>query len=260
MKRNIALGLLFLLVAGMVVIPAAAAAAGPRDKFLAAERAERMKIFDAQVRSMKNAIKALENQGKDVTELQEILNQYTALRGPLNTALTKKDHKKLRVIEPQIFSLRMEFWAIVEGMGAGPEPLQNIVETLAADDRFETLVTAVVAAGLDEGLAGPGPFTVFAPTDDAFAALPPGLLEDLLEDPTGDLTQILVYHVASGNLMAADIIPLDSVTTLQGSDITIEVIGGNVVLNGDVNVIETDIECSNGVIHVIDAVLLPPGP
>ena len=117
-----AIGILFLVVFGMVVLPAAAAAAGPMDKFLAAERAERLKIFDAQVRSMKNAIKALGNQGVDTSELQAILNKFVALKSPLTTALTKKDHKKLREIEPQIFNLRMQFWKIVQDSRGEPEP------------------------------------------------------------------------------------------------------------------------------------------
>lgn len=133
----------------------------------------------------------------------------------------------------------------------------TIVEVAVADGRFTTLVAAVQAAGLVDALNGEGPLTVFAPTDDAFAALPEGTVEALLEDiPT--LTDILLYHVVQGKVMAADVVNLDTATTLGGANISISVVDGNVVLNDNVQVIITDIEASNGVIHVIDAVLLPP--
>jgi uncharacterized surface protein with fasciclin (FAS1) repeats len=135
--------------------------------------------------------------------------------------------------------------------------MMDIVDTAVADGRFTTLATAVEAAGLVETLKGEGPFTVFAPTDDAFAALPEGTLDTLLADPTGQLTQILLYHAVSGKVMAADVMGLSSATTVQGSDIAITVDGDSVMVNG-ANVIITDIETSNGVIHVIDAVLTPP--
>lgn len=134
----------------------------------------------------------------------------------------------------------------------------TIAEIAAADGRFTTLVAAADAAGLVGALDGEGPLTVFAPTDDAFAALPAGTVEALLNDlPT--LESILLYHVVSGKVMAADVVTLPSATTLQGSDISITVQDGSVFLNDTVQVILTDIEASNGVIHVIDAVLLPPG-
>ena len=137
------------------------------------------------------------------------------------------------------------------------QPTMNIVETAIADGRFTTLVTALQAADLDDDLAGPGPFTVFAPTDDAFAALPEGTIEALLADIPA-LTDILLYHVVAGEAFAADVVGLESVTTVQGSDISITVEDGNVFLNDSVQVIITDIDASNGVIHVIDFVLLPP--
>jgi transforming growth factor-beta-induced protein len=140
---------------------------------------------------------------------------------------------------------------------AEPE-LQSIVEIAVANGSFTTLVAAVEAAGLAETLAGEGTFTVFAPTDEAFAALPEGTVEALLEDPQGALSEILLYHVVDSVALAADVVTLDSVTTLNGNDVTIEVVNGGVVLNGSVNVVMTDIIASNGVIHVIDAVLLPP--
>jgi hypothetical protein len=105
-------------------------------------------------------------------------------------------------------------------------------------------------------LSGAGPFTVFAPTDAAFAALPAGTVEALLADPTGDLAQILLYHVASGSVMSTDLSDGQIVTTLQGQTVTITITGGNVFVN-DAQVIVADIEAENGVVHVIDAVLLP---
>ena len=143
---------------------------------------------------------------------------------------------------------------------ATPEPmLSDIVDTAVADGRFTTLVTAVEAAGLVETLKGEGPFTVFAPTDDAFAALPAGTLESLLlPENKQQLTDILLYHVVPGKVMAADVTGLTSATTVLGKDIIITVKDGKVFLNDTVEVIITDIEASNGVIHVIDAVLLPP--
>lgn len=134
----------------------------------------------------------------------------------------------------------------------------DIVDTAVAAGNFTTLVAAVDAAGLVETLKGEGPFTVFAPTDDAFAALPEGTVETLLEDPTGDLTNILLYHVVAGNVMAADVVDMDgaAVETVGGSSFTITVDGDSVMVDG-ANVVMTDIETSNGVIHVIDAVIIP---
>ena len=134
----------------------------------------------------------------------------------------------------------------------------TIVDIAVADGRFTTLVTAVTEAGLAETLSGEGPFTVFAPTDDAFAALPEGTIAALLEDPQGALTDILLYHVVDGAVMAETVVTLDSATTLNGADVTITVNDDGVFLNDTVQVIITDIVTSNGVIHVIDGVLLPP--
>jgi transforming growth factor-beta-induced protein len=138
----------------------------------------------------------------------------------------------------------------------------DIVEIAIADGRFSTLVAAVSAAGLVETLQSEGPFTVFAPTDEAFAQLPEGTVEALLQTENSQLlTDILLYHVVAGKVMAADVVGLDGQsvdTALEGEQIAVEVRGGSVILNGEVKVIITDIEASNGVIHVIDAVLLPP--
>lgn len=133
----------------------------------------------------------------------------------------------------------------------------TIVDIAIADGRFTTLVGALQSAGLVDALQGGGPFTVFAPTDDAFAALPAGTLESLSVE---QLTSILLYHVVPGKVMAADAIALagqNADTLLQGKQITISVDGGSVKING-VTVILADIQASNGVIHVIDSVLLPP--
>jgi len=144
---------------------------------------------------------------------------------------------------------------------AMPEPevmLKDIVDTAVADGRFQTLVAAVSAADLVDTLKGEGPFTVFAPTDDAFAALPEGTVESLLlPENKQTLTDILLYHVVSGKVMAADVVNLESAPTVLGKDVTVKVDMGNVYIN-DAKVIITDIETSNGVIHVIDSVLLPP--
>jgi len=140
----------------------------------------------------------------------------------------------------------------------------DIVDTAIAAGDFTTLVAAVQAAGLEETLRGEGPFTVFAPTDDAFAALPEGTVETLLEDPTGDLASILTYHVVAGAVMAADVVGLDGqdVATVNGATFTVNIgDDGSVSLTdaagNEVNVVATDIQTSNGVIHVIDAVLMP---
>ena len=140
---------------------------------------------------------------------------------------------------------------------AEPEPpAATIVDIAVGDGRFETLVAALQAADLVETLQGDGPFTVFAPTDDAFAKLPEGTVAALLEDIPA-LTDILLYHVVAGTVMAADVVKLDAATTVQGGAVTITVDGDTVRVN-DAQVVITDIQASNGVIHVIDTVLLPP--
>ncbi len=138
-----------------------------------------------------------------------------------------------------------------------PAP-QTIVDIAVADGRFTTLVAAVQAAGLVETLAGEGPFTVFAPTDEAFAKLPAGTLEELLKpENKQQLTDILLYHVVPGKVMAADVVNLSEVETALGEKVSIKVEDDKVFIN-DAQVILTDIEASNGVIHVIDTVILPP--
>jgi uncharacterized surface protein with fasciclin (FAS1) repeats len=139
----------------------------------------------------------------------------------------------------------------------------DIVDTAVAAGTFTTLATALEAAGLVDTLKGEGPFTVFAPTDDAFAKLPAGTLDTLLKDPKGDLAQILTYHVVPGKVMAADVVQLDGqkVKTVQGGELTVGVSGDTVTLTdatgNEVTVTSTDVPATNGVIHVIDGVLLP---
>ncbi len=135
---------------------------------------------------------------------------------------------------------------------------KTIVEVAAASDDFKTLVAAVKAADLVKTLSGEGPFTVFAPTDEAFAKLPKGTLETLLKpENKKKLAGILTYHVVAGKVMAADVVKLKNAKTVQGRNVRIRVKDGKVMLNR-ANVVKTDIVCKNGVIHVIDAVILPP--
>lgn len=132
----------------------------------------------------------------------------------------------------------------------------DIVETAVAGN-FNTLVAAVKAAGLVDTLKGPGPFTVFAPTDEAFAKLPAGTLESLLKpENKAKLHRILTYHVVPGDLRAKDVVKLNSARTVEGRSVTIKTVDGSVMVDG-AHVTKTDIVTSNGVIHVIDSVLLP---
>lgn len=135
------------------------------------------------------------------------------------------------------------------------EEKKDIVDTAVAAGNFKTLATALQAAGLVETLKGKGPFTVFAPTDEAFAKLPAGTVEALLKDKE-KLTKILLYHVVSGNVMAKDVVKLKTAKTVQGSSVKINAKDGKVMVD-NANVVKTDIAASNGVIHVIDSVILP---
>jgi uncharacterized surface protein with fasciclin (FAS1) repeats len=131
----------------------------------------------------------------------------------------------------------------------------DIVDTAVAAGTFTTLVKAVEAAGLVETLKGPGPFTVFAPTDEAFAKLPAGTVEGLLADKA-KLTAVLTYHVVSGAVTSADVAGLKTAKTVQGAELAIDASNG--VKINDATVVKADIQTKNGVIHVIDTVLLPP--
>lgn len=141
-------------------------------------------------------------------------------------------------------------------MTATAAPAADIVDT-AAGAEFNTLVAAVKAAGLVDTLKGPGPFTVFAPTDEAFAKLPPGTVDMLLKPENKPrLTSIFLYHVVAGNVMAADVVKMSLAKTAEGRKVTIHAMNGGVMVN-NAHVTKTDIACSNGVIHVADTVLMP---
>lgn len=134
---------------------------------------------------------------------------------------------------------------------------KDIVDVAAENGSFNTLVAAIKAAGLVDTLKSEGPFTVFAPTDEAFAKLPEGTVEMLLEPENKDkLAAILTYHVVSGKVMSTDVVKMDSATTVQGEMLMVEVVDGNVMIN-NAKVIMADVKASNGVIHVIDTVLMP---
>ena len=133
----------------------------------------------------------------------------------------------------------------------------DIVDTAVSAGDFNTLVAAVKAADLVDTLKSEGPFTVFAPTDEAFGNLPEGTLDDLLKPENKEkLASILTYHVVAGKVMAADVVNISQAQTVNGESLSITTSGGKVKVD-NANVIKTDIECSNGVIHVIDAVVLP---
>jgi uncharacterized surface protein with fasciclin (FAS1) repeats len=151
--------------------------------------------------------------------------------------------------------------AYAGGCGGGSAAVHDepadIVDTAVEAGSFNTLVAAVKAAGLVDTLKGEGPFTVFAPTDEAFAKLPAGTLESLLQpENKAKLAAILTYHVVPGKVMASDVVKLSSATTAQGQSISVSVEGGAVSVD-DARVVQTDIETSNGIIHVIDQVILP---
>jgi len=135
--------------------------------------------------------------------------------------------------------------------------MKDIVDTAAGAGTFTTLLKAATAAGLVDTLKGAGPFTVFAPTDAAFAKLPAGTLDGLLKDPAA-LKKILLYHVVSGKVMADKVVGMTSADSVAGPAIKISVKDGTVYLNDTAKVVTPDIETSNGVIHVIDQVILPP--
>ena len=143
------------------------------------------------------------------------------------------------------------------GATAAPAARQNIVGTAAAAGEFKTLLSLAKRAGLVGALSGPGPLTVFAPTDAAFKAVPKATLRQLAGNRSA-LRRVLLYHVVKGNVTAARVVKLTSATTLAGPKIKIQVRGGSVFLNGSTKVVKTDVLAGNGTIHVIDKVLLPP--
>jgi uncharacterized surface protein with fasciclin (FAS1) repeats len=145
-------------------------------------------------------------------------------------------------------------FAAVFGMAFGAAHAADIVDTAKSAGTFNTLVTAVQAAGLTETLKGPGPFTVFAPTDAAFAKVPKAKLDALLKDKAA-LAKVLTYHVVPGKVMAADVKP-GAVKTVEGANLTVTAKGGKVMVD-KAHVVKTDIAADNGVIHVIDTVVMP---
>ncbi len=162
----------------------------------------------------------------------------------------------VRVFALALLVAGLAWFAVQNGTAADQGDKKDIVDTAVAAGDFKTLVTAVKAADLVETLKGAGPFTVFAPTDAAFAKVPKETLDALLKDKKA-LAGVLTYHVVPGKVMAADVVKLSTAKTVQGQPLTIAVKDGKVTVNG-ANVVATDIVCKNGVIHVIDAVLLPP--
>ena len=160
-------------------------------------------------------------------------------------------YKITQTITVGLFTVVLSMFAAADHHGMK----KDIVDTAVAAGDFSTLVTAVKAAGLVETLKGEGPFTVFAPTDAAFAKVPTDTLNALLADKAA-LANVLTYHVVAGNVMAADVVKLTSAVTVQGQAVSIEVKDGKVYVDGS-QVVATDIKASNGVIHVIDAVILP---
>ena len=158
--------------------------------------------------------------------------------------------------------MRAASFALILGVLASALPAsagstKDIVDTAVAAGTFNTLATALQAAGLAETLKGRGPFTVFAPTDEAFSKLPAGTVESLLKPENKDkLKAILLYHVVSGDVTAAQVVKLPSAKTLNGQDLKIMVDDGTVMVNG-AKVVKADVLASNGVIHVIDTVLIP---
>jgi uncharacterized surface protein with fasciclin (FAS1) repeats len=161
------------------------------------------------------------------------------------------DYKKAAVA---VASLVLAGTFSIAGSPTAPQTA-NIVDTAIAAGSFKTLVTAVTQAGLVDTLKGPGPFTVFAPTDEAFAKIPKATLDALLKDKQ-KLTAVLTYHVVPGRLPAAAVTKQSSAATVNGRALPIQVNGGKVMVGG-ANVVKADIAASNGVIHVIDQVLLP---
>ncbi|MCG5481303.1 fasciclin domain-containing protein [Sinorhizobium alkalisoli] len=147
---------------------------------------------------------------------------------------------------------------LVLGLKAGVAAEKDIVDTAAAAGQFQTLAAAIDAAGLTETLKGAGPFTVFAPTDDAFSKLPTGTVESLLKPENKEkLVSVLTYHVVPGRVLAADVVKLNEARTVNGKAVSIKSSGDGVMVN-DAHVTAADVDASNGVIHVIDKVILPP--
>lgn len=180
----------------------------------------------------------------------------TACNDSATTTDTSKDSTKMMSADTSSKMMANEEQGVMVG-GAKMVPSKNIVENAAGSSDHTTLVAAVKAAGLAETLSGAGPFTVFAPTNEAFAKLPAGTVDNLLKpEMKKDLTNILTYHVVAGKLMAADLKDGQKLKTVEGGELTVSVKAGKVMING-ANVTIADVVSSNGVTHVIDAVLMP---
>jgi uncharacterized surface protein with fasciclin (FAS1) repeats len=156
-----------------------------------------------------------------------------------------------------VLALTVAIVSMTIAANAGSIGKKDIVDTALAANDFKTLAAALKAAGLVDTLKGPGPFTVFAPTDEAFAKLPAGTVDELLKPENHEkLVSILTYHVVSGKVLAKDVVKLHEAKTVNGKEVKITTEGGKVMVD-NANVVKTDIACSNGVIHVIDSVILP---
>jgi uncharacterized surface protein with fasciclin (FAS1) repeats len=164
---------------------------------------------------------------------------------------------KSRVYSAALVALATVLAVSLTGAARAQESKKDIVDTAVSAGSFKTLVAAVKAAGLADTLKGPGPFTVFAPTDEAFAKLPAGTVEELLKPENKDkLVALLTYHVVPAKAMARDVAGMPSAKTVNGKELRLKADGGKVIVD-KATVTKADIECSNGVIHVIDAVLMP---
>ena len=162
-----------------------------------------------------------------------------------------------KILAPVAMMLGIALSTAAVAGGGMKEQSADIVDIAVGAGQFNTLAAALDAAGLVDTLKSDGPFTVFAPTDAAFAKLPEGTVESLLLPENKDkLIAILTYHVVPGNVMASDVVNLNAATTVNGGDVAIEVVDGNVMID-NATVVKTDIKASNGVIHVIDSVILP---
>jgi uncharacterized surface protein with fasciclin (FAS1) repeats len=176
------------------------------------------------------------------------------------SATENRENKKMKIrrdnVKAASFALILSVLASAMPAAAGSNK-QDIVDTAVAAGTFNTLATALQAAGLADTLKGKGPFTVFAPTDEAFSKLPAGTVESLLKpENKAKLKAILLYHVVSGDVTAAEVVKLSSAKTVNGQDVKIMVNDGTVMVN-DAKVVKADVMASNGVIHVIDTVLIP---
>ena len=158
-------------------------------------------------------------------------------------------------MKKRILFIQMLFFAVLLSLNS--IKAQTVVDIIVNSPAHDTLEAAVIAAGLADDLSGAGPFTVFAPTDDAFKALPEGTIEALLADPAGDLANILLYHVASGKVMAGDLSDGQMIPTLLGKDVKVTMNDEGVFIN-NAKVTVADLQADNGVVHVINAVLMPP--